>query len=387
MTADRRFLAVVDRIYEGATDANAWRGIVDDLGEYFSAPKAWLFTPLPGPVDGGFVLSKGFAEGVIERWAEHYTPHDIWVQAGIAKGLLREGQAVIDTDLVPESELQRSVIYREYLSVHDIVRLCSGVIFEQQASGIMSTLFSAFRGVRDHPFTAADRNRMHRLIPHLSRSLGVMYRLRDAAFQVAASLGALDRIPAAVVLLGASGEVRHLNQHAERLIRQQDGFLWMPARVGLGRLRLTDDAQQSVLDQLIRAVIRPGRGQRVEHFSHAMCVRRPSGAPDYLVRLSPIGLGNPYAADVGSVQAIAFITDPVASDRALTAELLAGAFQLTVAESRLARELVRGEGLAAVAARIGISPNTAKSQLKAVFAKTQTRNQAQLVKLLVSISK
>ncbi|MEZ5828253.1 MAG: LuxR C-terminal-related transcriptional regulator [Hyphomicrobiales bacterium] len=58
------------------------------------------------------------------------------------------------------------------------------------------------------------------------------------------------------------------------------------------------------------------------------------------------------------------------------------AFGLTPAELRLAEALVRGTSLKDYAEQVGIAEGTARVQLKAVFAKTNTHRQAELVSLL-----
>jgi DNA-binding CsgD family transcriptional regulator len=60
-------------------------------------------------------------------------------------------------------------------------------------------------------------------------------------------------------------------------------------------------------------------------------------------------------------------------------------FGLTPAEARLACALLAGGTLKDAATRIGISPNTAKTQLQVVFQKTRTGRQQELVSLLRSI--
>jgi DNA-binding CsgD family transcriptional regulator len=62
------------------------------------------------------------------------------------------------------------------------------------------------------------------------------------------------------------------------------------------------------------------------------------------------------------------------------------AFGLTPAEARLAATVAGGEGVDAAAAALGIARETARSQLKVVFSKTGTANQAQLVALISRIS-
>lgn len=58
-------------------------------------------------------------------------------------------------------------------------------------------------------------------------------------------------------------------------------------------------------------------------------------------------------------------------------------FGLTAAEAVLAGEIVRGDGVRAVANRLNISVGTARTHLSHIFDKTGTRRQAELVSLLL----
>ena len=57
-------------------------------------------------------------------------------------------------------------------------------------------------------------------------------------------------------------------------------------------------------------------------------------------------------------------------------------FDLTPAEARLARKLAGGDSLEQVAQALDVKMTTARSQLAAIFAKTGTCRQAQLVAIL-----
>ena len=60
-------------------------------------------------------------------------------------------------------------------------------------------------------------------------------------------------------------------------------------------------------------------------------------------------------------------------------------FRLTQAEARLATQLARGESLENVADQFGIGKETARSQLKSIFAKTGVHRQAELVAVLAKL--
>ena len=59
-------------------------------------------------------------------------------------------------------------------------------------------------------------------------------------------------------------------------------------------------------------------------------------------------------------------------------------FGLTLAEARLALQLVAGETLRSAAAKLGISYETTRSSLKNIFKKTETCRQAELVLVVLT---
>ncbi|MCE9521753.1 MAG: alpha/beta fold hydrolase [Alphaproteobacteria bacterium] len=71
-------------------------------------------------------------------------------------------------------------------------------------------------------------------------------------------------------------------------------------------------------------------------------------------------------------------------DGAATGEHAPRRLGLTAAEARLAAKLVQGLQLSECAASLGISTHTARTQLKNIFAKTGTKRQSELLRLLTN---
>jgi DNA-binding CsgD family transcriptional regulator len=84
--------------------------------------------------------------------------------------------------------------------------------------------------------------------------------------------------------------------------------------------------------------------------------------------------------DGGAPVAAIFIADPRSLPREATLRELHG---LTPAEARVALEMLQGRSVAQAARRLGISPNTVKTQLQRVFEKLQVSRQTELVRLLM----
>ena len=76
---------------------------------------------------------------------------------------------------------------------------------------------------------------------------------------------------------------------------------------------------------------------------------------------------------------------PVGPKPRPNASLLSQAFGLTSAEAKLAATLADGTSLTEAAQELTISRETARTQLKTVFMKTETHRQSQLVALLLPI--
>lgn len=57
-------------------------------------------------------------------------------------------------------------------------------------------------------------------------------------------------------------------------------------------------------------------------------------------------------------------------------------FELTSAETAVVSEAIRGDGIAALARRLGISRTTARTHIQHVFDKTGTHRQAELIRLV-----
>jgi DNA-binding CsgD family transcriptional regulator len=355
-------LELVNHIYEGAVRADEWRAIVAHVASFFGTERAALFSTFVGPSQGGLGITHGLPEAGLRRWGDEYlATDDIWAQAAIRKGAFRAGLVFRDTDLVPQEEFAASRIYRELLRHIGIGRMCTGVIFDN-AGDVQPTTCGIYRPLEEPPFSDDTRAAMAALLPHFSRALGVMYRLRDAQFNLAVTLGALDRVASGVALFAERGALRHLNREGERILNLDDGLT------------------RRTLEEAARPVIEADP-LHTPHFSASQQVPRPSGRPPFVLQFAPLPPANDFSREV---RAIGFVTDPDAQAR-LDVTLLQQLYNVTPAEARLAERLCAGDTLAGAAARCGITEATAKTQLARLFDKTNTARQAELLRLLLSL--
>jgi DNA-binding CsgD family transcriptional regulator len=160
----------------------------------------------------------------------------------------------------------------------------------------------------------------------------------------------LDALRLAVVLVAAGGQrVLWANRSARGILNRAEGLC-----VGPRGLQVAGSA---------------GGG--------AVHVPRPSGRPLALVT-SPLSHA---PSGLGPIHAV-FITDPDAEIEA-PAAALTRLYGLTRTESEVAGELLAGRTPEELAAELGISVHTARTHVKRILAKTETRRQSELVRLLL----
>jgi DNA-binding CsgD family transcriptional regulator len=224
---------------------------------------------------------------------------------------------------------------------------------------------SVFRDARRGPFYPSEADHFLTVAPDVRRIISMAEKVWDAS--IGSSLTALDQLNCAAAVLDSRGCLTRRNEHAEALFGSD-------LTVRHGRLRAADRVSDVRLQRLIEAAVSPGGSVWAE----PVVVAR-HGSPWLLAEAMPM---TSFAHDLfNGGDTLLYFTDLVA-EWAPSERLLGRTFQLTAAEARLASSLAAGEGIGAASARLAISRETVRTQLRAIFAKTGTSRQAELTALL-----
>ena len=360
---------VVHRIYDAAIAPSQWERVVGDIARLFEASRALIFTWAHTPAQGGFLFTHNFSQASLEYWAAKSIHEDPFVRAGVAKGRNVDGTANLDTDLVAQEVLLQTPFYKELWAP-------------------MPTFISLFRPLRDPPFLREHADLLSRLLAHLSRSMGVMFHLRDQQLQIASNLAALDRLKCGVVLIDATRDVRFANKAAESLLRQgetvQMGTRLLPNALRMHLNPRLASVERRFQDALVRALL-PLSQDATEHFSEALLLPDSDGRPACAVHVAPLPESHGFATAGATARAIVFLYDLQAAS-SVDPQVLCRIFDLTPAEALAALQITTGGTVEDMASRLGVSVNTFKTQLQAAYMKTGTHRQADLLKLLLSLA-
>lgn len=104
-----------------------------------------------------------------------------------------------------------------------------------------------------------------------------------------------------------------------------------------------------------------------------------AAGPAMVAHLLPI---RRTASDIFAIADLLLITTLVTTPNAPLTTVLTGLFDLTPAEAKIARGIAIGRTVEELAAASGVSPLTARNQLRSVMMKTGTSRQAELAVLL-----
>lgn len=374
------FSRLAHLIYEAAAEPQKWGEVVGALADSLDAPKGLLFTPYVGPHEGGLLFPWQISEQHLQLWATRYIQHDIWARQALERGLIAEGAVLVDEDLVSREALSASTFYQEFLGTIGIGRVCSGIVFEG-APGLPATTLSMFREFDAPAFSPDDIAWMRMLVPHLSRSLGLMHRLNAVRLQAASLLSALDRLAFGVVLLNERAEALHFNQAAREVLGRGDGLVLN----AMNQLEVQGSRARSAssLQGWLAGIAAQDAADPV-HFSESFLLPRSDGVNSYALQCSVLPVSDAWQAEGEAVRLVVFITDPAAVQLPDT-DRLRKLYGFTETQARVARQLAGGSSYKQVASTLGMAEETVRAHIKEIYPKARVNRQSQLVRMIMAL--
>lgn len=375
MQAESVFGAV-ERIYDAAMRPEGWADSLDTLRSLVGADHAVLLTREAGrPATG---LGVGVDRDPLDRFAQAAG------SGGAAEAWLRTIPArrvVASSSLVADADFLRSEMYNE------IVRPMNGFragVFAWQGR-VRSRYVAVCRPPEVPDFTPAELQALQLVMPHFAAAQRLRKRLAANDLLVAGSHAALDALDGGVILVDGECRPHFVNRRAAEIARRHRGLRLSSAGVaGLlpsetGLLRQVVAAMSAVLARPADAAL----SRSAAAASARLCLSDPEGgAPPLVLTVAPITAVDPVDGRCGPARAAIFIAAPDET-RSVDETALITAFGLTVREAEVASRLASGATIGSLAREWGISANTVRGYLKAVFDKTGTHRQADLVRLVM----
>lgn len=227
------------------------------------------------------------------------------------------------------------------------------------------------------PHHAAAAVKAESLRPLIAAYLRLWHRARNERSDTAAWRGALDALDTGVILLDGAARIFFSNRAADRWIAAGEPLRRNGASLGAADLR--DSLSLQVAIRHCIDVNLAGTAAGTDRCGAVLLALTSNDQARALV-LSILPLEEPARA--GEAAVVAYIVEPD-FDSSLQLNAVCRLFGLSPVESSLACHLAIGKSLRDAAREMHIKEQTARSYLKQIFLKTDTRRQAGLVRALL----
>ena len=371
MADEASLLGLIGRIYESASDPAALGDLANDLSREFATSMTLVYiiqNPKAKSTDLLLSATPSFDDWAHSSYTGYYRSRDVWGQRILQCG--RPG-VLHGLELIDASTLERSEIYADWYSKVGIERAMAGLFPMSGDLGVVTMN----RGRREKEFDDEDKARLGLLIPHLQRAVHIRQRLAVAEQQNSLSFAVLERLGIGVMVLERTARVLFANAIARRVMQAANVLT-----TAHGALRARHPAQVGRLEQLVRDAALTSIGQGVNPGGFlSLQGGRGEALP---VLIAPYRVPTPASA-VPRGAALLMFADP-ASHVPVPEVAISQMLGISAAEGRLVSALVAGQTMADYADTIGISMNTAKTQMRQIFYKTGHNRQADVIRAVLA---
>lgn len=368
MAASTRFEEILELLDQAAFEPDAWRDVIAVLTTAYrgaSLEASYLrVTHIPSL---SVVHETSGRDSKASAVWSGFAGRNPFIEAGTSR--IGPGRIYRTHDWVSDDRLERTEFYQDWLRQQDVHYGLVGVVHRDAH---FSARLALARPKDAGPFHAREERLLARLLPHAQRAFVAGLRLRRLDVErraLGASIGALDE---AVLVLGPQGDLVFANAKAMRLLAGDGGI-----RIGPRGLLCCEVPADT--DRVRTAVASALGTNRVSTRAGGLCAVTRTGALPLVITIVPIRSETVLGRETS---ALLLVRDPE-GHASIDPEHLVRLFGLTPAEARLASRLADGDDLPHVARELGIARETARNQLKAVFMKTGTRRQVELVRLIL----
>ncbi|WP_178119535.1 helix-turn-helix transcriptional regulator [Pseudomonas sp. SCB32] len=352
---------LIDLIYEGATEPLPWQQSLERLREALGASYATLILRPTRPDAPGFMVNAG----AVSTWAVDAYEGTFYALDPLID--LPQGELHTVTEILGEDGWRASAFYQQFNAPLDIFHIL-GADIPGPDGGQCRLRISRSHGAP--AFDAADKAFCARLLSHLQRALSLYGQLERSEVERRLYATAVERMRIGTLILDSRQQVLESNQAAQELLAAGDG------------LQLLDGCLQASVvrdNQALQRLISEARQQRQPNgpqVAEAIMLTRPSGRPALGVVVQSLR-PNREQTEGGEARVAVFLRDPEQT-ASVPQQPLRQLFGFTPTEAELAAQLANGLSLEDACVRMSISRNTAKSHLRAIFAKAGVNRQSEL---------
>lgn len=350
-----RFASLIDDIYEAGVLPEKWPNVLDQLARIADAEGTLLFSAAPGKPSW---IASAAIHHMVAEWAS-----GPWAQnnpRGQRLVPIKEPRFLTDLDAFTLEEISKDEYYQTFLKQWGM-GWCVGTSIRSPAGDAL--VFSIEKALAKGPVPREVASELDQLRPHLARASLLAGRI--GLERARATVGAFETLGLPAVVISARGKALAANTAMSEYASE--------IRIGArDEIQFVSAAAQTVFVETL------------ESRDHTGCSIAVPGAGEhapFVAHVTPLRGGG---LEVFSGASFLLYITCVAQQTPPAGELLQALFDLSPAEARVASLIAEGQAVDAIANGLSVTPNTIRTQLKAIFHKTGVGRQAELASLLSS---
>ncbi len=360
-------LQAIELLYEASLLPGRWPAALEALAKACGATGATVFR-FPTAAERALTTTN-LAEAT-DAYARIWWAYDSrsrrMVPMGAATGPLT------DADLLSSEERSRDPFYQEFLKAYGLGDFAAVTVAPVPGTRLAVTVE---RG--SGPFEKAELDAFALLSRHVAQAAATAARLQVTERFATELAHAADRVAAGLIFIDAEGRVSFVNDLGRRMLG--DGL-----SIASEYLKAANPTDQRKLDRLIAALLpgsQPPSGE-------SLFISRPSGKSPLVVQGHPIGPRTDLPLEQLGVSGSGgfLIVHDLAAEQPRSVVHDLQRMGLSRAQARVAELVGRGGSVREAAERLGVVESTARTQLKAAYARLGIGRQSELAILVTKLS-
>ncbi len=368
--SDTELSALIGQIYDTTFDPDRWPGVLANIVGFMDGKTGALVSQGVGGKHVNFHYSWGEDPKYTELYRTTYArlnPAVVPVALSV-----KSGEICSLSMMIPFGEFLKSRFYKEWAQPQGYGDVTT-VIIEKAADGFAHLGVSY--DLANSPVGDELRRKMALLAPHVCRAVAISKLVELSKIEAALLADTVDSLDAAVFLVREDGRLGHANGSGRALLAQ--GVLF---RENNGVISAVNPEARAAVSASLAAAASGDAGMTNRKVAIPLTSR---DGERYVCHIMSLAAGARSGARARYDTAVAMFVHKASVERPTMIEAVAAHFKLTPAELRVMFAIIEVGGTPEVAKMLGTSIDTVKTHLKRIFAKTETRRQADLVKLVV----
>jgi len=352
--------------YEAACDAEGLKGFIASAADYFNVQEAAIGIWPNDDSDAFIPITAGISNEELRDLFEQRHQRDTLFGRLCS---LPSGETFVTESGIGITGERADIDGLPHHNKAVTRKVLAGVVVADEKNRCTMALF---RNQEHAEFSALENQALQTLLGYFRRAITLNKRFVNIFAEHRSLLAVLESAPRGIFILGQKNQVTYQNIAARQMVAQADGLTLRD-----DALHIRDEKAKKTVTEFLDNARDNDRPIKLSRLSTSI-VRPSNGAP-FQAMIYTLPFKKAQAAlNKDEALATVVVYDPT-SGPDLKVEVLENIYQLSSAEARLAQTLYSGRRLPEAADALGISVNTARTQLRGVFKKVGVKSQAALM--------